>query len=138
MIPYQRFANPVDGVWKCEHEECPPPDPHEPLFVQRMRELQRIKPDYVEHEAWEQAVDDGFRFAVDWLSTAEDLGWTVDDLAGLPAVPEKPHPTYRRLSKYDDVGLIWCLRGRPVKAITANTAAIGTSGGGQVTFYKRL
>jgi hypothetical protein len=31
------------------------------------------------------------------------LGWTAQDLFGLPPVPEKPAPNYRRLSRYDEV-----------------------------------
>jgi hypothetical protein len=40
-----------------------------------------------------------------------------------------------RLSRYDVIGLIWLLHGRPVVALTANRAVIGTAGGG-VTFYR--
>ena len=35
-----------------------------------------------------------------------------------------PAPSYRRLSRYDQTGLIWLLRGRPVVAMTDSTAAI--------------
>src|SRR5262249_44217882 len=34
------------------------------------------------------------------------------------------HPSYRRLSRYDETGLIWLLQGRPVVMLTAATAAI--------------
>ena len=37
--------------------------------------------------------------------------------ATLESIPEKPAPNYRRLSRYDETGLIWLLRGRPVVAI---------------------
>jgi hypothetical protein len=140
MGTYVELANRALEQWGAEKDGHTPPEsakPQEPPFVQRMRALQKRRPDYVGQDEWEQAVDNGFRFAVDWLSTAEDLGWSVDDLAALPMLPEKPHPTYRRLSKYDEVGLIWLLRGRPVKALTADTAAIGTPGGGTVTFHRR-
>jgi hypothetical protein len=39
------------------------------------------------------------------------------------------------LSRYDVIGLIWLLHGRPVVALTADRAVIGNSGGG-VTFYR--
>ena len=52
------------------------------------------------------------------------LGWTSRDLFGLHRPPEKPHPSYRRLSRYDETGLIWLLRGRPVVALSERTAAI--------------
>jgi hypothetical protein len=34
------------------------------------------------------------------------FGWTADDLFGLPPNPEKPAPNYRRLSRYDQTGVI--------------------------------
>jgi hypothetical protein len=54
----------------------------------------------------------------------------------LAAVPDKPHPSYRRLSRYDETGLIWLLRGRPVLVLTESTAAI-ESPTGTVTVYRR-
>ena len=60
---------------------------------------------------------------------AEALGWTSRDLFGLHKPPDKPAPSYRRLSRYDETGLIWLLRGRPVVALTAKTAAIQSSAG---------
>jgi hypothetical protein len=39
-------------------------------------------------------------------------------------VPERPAPSYGRLSRYDETGLIWLLRSRPVAALTATEAAI--------------
>jgi len=54
------------------------------------------------------------------------------DLFGLP--PEQPGPNYR-LSRYDVIGLIRLLHGRPIVALTADRAVIGTAGGG-VTFYR--
>jgi hypothetical protein len=39
------------------------------------------------------------------------------------------------LSRYDVTGLIWLLHGRPVVALTADRAVIGTGGSG-VTFYR--
>ena len=61
---------------------------------------------------------DGRRFL------ADALGWTARELFGLHTPPERPAATYRRLSRYDETGLIWLLRSRPVVALTATTAAI--------------
>ena len=81
-------------------------------------------PAYVATADWRQAVGDGRRFLAQWGVQAEALGWTSRDLFGLHKPPDKPGPTYRRLSRYDETGLIWLLRGRPVVALTAVTAAI--------------
>jgi hypothetical protein len=34
-----------------------------------------------------------------------------------------PHPSYQRLSGYDDKGLVWVLEGKPVVAMSSSTAA---------------
>jgi hypothetical protein len=57
-------------------------------------------------------------------------------LFGLPHIPEKPSRNYRRLSRYDETGLIWLLRGRPVTALSDATAAIEQSAGA-VTMYRK-
>jgi hypothetical protein len=64
------------------------------------------------------------------------LEWTASDLFGLHQVPENPAPSYRRLSRYDETGLVWLLRGRPVVALTGTTAAI-ESRTGVVTIYRK-
>src|SRR5262249_42529827 len=48
-----------------------------------------------------------------------------------------PHPSYNRLSRYDELGLIWLLAGRPVIALTAAGAAIATPTGNTTTYYRR-
>jgi len=85
---------------------------------------------------WQQAVDDGRRFLARWGEQAEALGWTARDLFGLHTPPAKPHPSYSRLSRYDETGLIWLLRGRPVVALTEATAAIQNPTGA-ITVYRR-
>jgi hypothetical protein len=45
-------------------------------------------------------------------------------------------PSYRRLSRYDQTGLIWLLQGRPVVALTEAAAAIQNSTGA-ITIYLR-
>jgi hypothetical protein len=93
-------------------------------------------PEFVPVERWQRAVEDGRRFLAQWSGPAAALGWTARDLFGLPQAPAKPHPSYSRLSRYDCIGLVWLLRGRPVVALTEATAAIqGPTGA--VTVYRR-
>lgn len=98
--------------------------------------LDRRSPDYVEHNRWRQAVADGRRFLTTWGAQALALGWTVRDLFGLHSPPENPHPTYRRLSRYDETGLIWLLEGCEVLALTATTATIRTPSGSTTTYRR--
>jgi hypothetical protein len=93
-------------------------------------------PEHVEHDRWRRAVEDGRRFLATWGERAQAFGWTARDLFGLHTPPEGPHPSYRRLSRYDATGLIWLLEGREVIAVTEDTAAIrGPSG--SVTVYRK-
>ena len=82
-------------------------------------------------------MEDGRRFFGRWGEQAEALGWTAKALLGLHQPPDKPHPSYSRLSRYDEIGLIWLLRGRPVIALTEATAAIQNPTGA-VTVYRRF
>jgi hypothetical protein len=100
-------------------------------------ELERRCPDHIPLSDWHQAVEDGRRFLAQWGEQAEALGWTPRDLFGLDEVPAKPHPSYRRLSRYDHTGLIWMLQGCPVVALTEATAAI-RSPTGSITTYRRF
>jgi hypothetical protein len=93
-------------------------------------------PDQIEHERWRQAVEDGGRFLATWGEQAQALGWTARDLFGLHKPPENPHPSYQRLSRYDETGLIWLLQGREVIALTEETAAIRWPGG-SITIYRK-
>jgi hypothetical protein len=98
--------------------------------------LEARRPEHIDVADWQQAVEDGRRFLAQWGEQAEALGWTSRDLFGLAPVPDKPAPNYRRLSRYDLTGLIWLLRGRPVAALTADTAAIQNSTGA-ITVYRK-
>jgi hypothetical protein len=93
-------------------------------------------PDLVPAARWQHAVEDGVAFLTRWGDQAEALGWTTRDLFGLDTPPAKPHPSYSRLSRYDETGLIWLLQGRPVVALTEATAAIQSSTGA-ITIYRR-
>jgi hypothetical protein len=98
------------------------------------KELER-RPDHVPIERWQQVVEDGRRFLATWGEQAES-GWSSSDLFGLHTPSEQPQPSYRRLSQYDETGLIWLLEGRKVIALTAETAAIRWPSG-SVTIYRR-
>lgn len=105
-------------------------------LVEALAVLERRCPDGIEAGDWQHAVEDGRRFIVQWGDQAAALGWSADDLLGLQPVPPSPHPTFRRLSRYDLLGLVWMLRGRPVTALTTESAVIAASHGGTVTFRR--
>lgn len=96
------------------------PTPYRQVFTA----LQQRCPEHIELFDWRLTVEDGRRFLARWGERAEALGWTARDLFGLHAVPDNPAPTYRRLSRYDETGLIWLLRGRQVVALNGGAAAI--------------
>jgi hypothetical protein len=94
-------------------------------------------PALVPVDRWQAAVEDGRAFLARWGEQAEALGWTARDLFGLHQPPAQPHPSYRRLSRYDETGLIWLLQGRPVVALTDATAAIQNPTAA-ITVYRRF
>jgi hypothetical protein len=98
--------------------------------------LQLRPPAHVPEDRWRMAVSDGRAFLHRWGEAAQRLGWTSADLFGLHEPPEQPHLSYSRLSRRDCAGFCWLLRGRPVIALTAKTAAI-RSAAGNVTVYRR-
>src|SRR5262245_24054874 len=93
-------------------------------------------PDLIPADRWQAAVGDGRAFLAKWGEQAEALGWTFRDLFGLHKPPEKPHPSYSRLSRYDETGLIWLLQRREVVALTEATAAIQNPTGAIIVFRK--
>jgi hypothetical protein len=99
--------------------------------------LQLRPPAYIPEDRWRQAIEDGRVFLSKWGETAQQFGWTSADLFGLHTPPERPHPSYRRLSRYNCTGLCWLLEGRPVVALTADTAAIENPTG-NITTYRRF
>jgi hypothetical protein len=105
-------------------------------FFRTFQELERRCPLHINPADWQQAVDDGRKFLTRWGQRAETLGWTPRDLFGLHAAPERPAANYRRLSRYDETGLIWLLRGRPVVVLTETTAAM--QGATAVVTYRKL
>jgi hypothetical protein len=116
--------------------------PEPPLVVfgrigRTCKVLEQRCPDHVSMGRWQQAVEDGRRFMARWGKQAEALGWDAKDLFGLASAPAKPHPSYRRLSRYDETGLIWLLCGREVVALTEATAAIQNPTAA-ITVYRRF
>jgi hypothetical protein len=114
----------------------PPKPPKAGPYARVLATLEIRCPDHIEPGRWQQAVEDGRQFLAQWGEQAKALGWTSADLFGLHAVPDKPHPSYRRLSRYDATGLCWLLQGRPVVALTEATAAIENPTGA-ITIYRR-
>jgi hypothetical protein len=108
-----------------------------PTYDRALAVLSEQRPDLIDIARWRQAVEDGQLFLAKWGEQAEALGWTSRDLFGLHKPPDQPHPSYRRLSRYDEAGLIWLLQGRPVVALTGASAAIENSIGA-ITIYRRF
>jgi hypothetical protein len=103
-------------------------------YASALAALRAECPAYVDAADWQQAVEDGYRFVTQWGKQAEALGWAPVDLFGLHTPPEKPTPNYRRLSRYDQTGLIWLLHGRPVIALTETAATILAPSGANLTY----
>jgi hypothetical protein len=99
--------------------------------------LQLRPPALVDVARWQRCVADGKRFLAKWGEQAEALGWTSADLFGLCTPPERPHPSYNRLSRYDCTGLIWLLEGREVLALTEAAATIKNPKTGNVTVFRK-
>ena len=106
-------------------------------FCRTLHELEHRCPDYIDAADWQQAIEDGRRFVSQWGEQAEALGWVDAELLGLHEPPGKPAPNYRRLSRYDQTGLIWLLRGRPVTGLTASGATIREHSGATTTYRRQ-
>jgi hypothetical protein len=81
------------------------------------------------NERWLRRGNPRPRFLSRWGDQARDP-------FGNQAPPSKRHPSYSRLSRYDETGLIWVLQGREVLALTEATAAIQNPTGA-ITTYRR-
>jgi hypothetical protein len=91
----------------------------------------------VELARWLQAITDAQAFLAVWGAQADALGWGADELFGLHPIPEQSAPNFRRLSRYDGMGLFWLLHGRPVIALTTSEAVIRTASSATLTYRKR-
>jgi len=98
--------------------------------------LERRCPDFVPNDRWKRAIEDAESFLAIWGTQADALGWTASELFGLHPVPTKPHPSFQRLSRYDSLGLIWLLHGRPVIALTQTAATILAPSGANLTYRR--
>jgi len=106
-------------------------------FGRILSALEARGPDLVPIDRWQLAVQDGRHFLAQWGEQAEALGWTIKDLFGLVTVPEHAKPSFNRMSRYDETGLVWLLDGRRVVALTEGTAAIQNPATASVTMYRR-
>ena len=118
---------------------------HKPAILELLRSnpyaaaIEKLRskcPAYVDADRWQLAIQDADSFLAQWGTQASLLGWAAKELFGLSPVPDKPKPSYLRLSRYDQTGLIWLLRGRPVIALTETTATIQTETGNLI--YRKL
>jgi hypothetical protein len=105
-------------------------------YAQALNELERRCPDFIEQRRWQQCIDDAQHFIATWGPQAEALEWSSGDLFALHAPPEEPHPSYRRLSRYDATGLIWNLAGHRVVALSSHTAAVAGHTGSIIKYHK--
>lgn len=80
-------------------------------------------------KAWRLLLADLETFRRDWSDRAAELGWSELELYGA----DRRAPWER----VDRSGLVWMLRGRPVVAMTADTATIATPSGGHLTYRCR-
>src|SRR6516164_8477185 len=104
-------------------------------YASALAALRAECPVYVDAADWQQAIEGAHRFVTQWGKQAEALGWASADLFGLHIPPEKPAPNYRRLSRYDQTGLIWLLHGRRVVELTKDKDVIETATG--IVSYRR-
>ena len=84
-------------------------------------------PDWPE-AGWKILQEDALAFLRDWAAQAHALGWEALDLFGVHA--EAPH------ARLDGMGLVPLLSGRPVVALTEDSAAIKANSGGTLTFRR--
>jgi hypothetical protein len=97
-------------------------------FASTLTALQARRPEGVGEARWHEALKDGRRFLGMWGSQAGNLGWTVTDLFGL-------HPI-ALLARYDVMGLVWLLHGRPMVALTTTEATIRAPSSATLSFQR--
>jgi hypothetical protein len=105
-------------------------------YTSALAALRTTCPAYVPDDRWRQTIADATSFVAEWGGQAEAFGWTARELFGLHTPPKRPLASYRRLARYDETGLIWLLRGRPVIALTETVATI--QGATAVLTYRKL
>ncbi len=85
-------------------------------------------PDWTD-DGWKTLQEDALRFLRELAGQAHRLGWDALDLFGT----HRTAPTVR----FDCMGLVVLLQGRPVVAITEDSAAIKAASSGTLTFRRR-
>jgi hypothetical protein len=104
--------------------------PRDPVsYASALAVLRAYCPACVPEDRWHQAIVDAATFISEWGAQAQAFGWTERELFGLPDVPDRPRPSYQRLSRYDQTGLGWLLQGRRVVELTKDKAVIETANG---------
>ena len=91
---------------------------------------------YVPEDRWHQAIADTASFISKWGERALTLGWMEHELFGLHPMPERPAANYSRLSRLDDMGLLWLLKGRAVVGLTATEASYRCPSGATLTYCR--
>ena len=79
-------------------------------------------------EAWKVLQDDALAFLQQWAAQAHRLGWAGLDLFGV-------HPT-APVARLDGMGLVVLLQGRPVVALTEDSATIKAASGRTLTYRR--
>lgn len=79
-------------------------------------------------ERWQLVIDDAERFIDRWAAQAAALGWRTLDVFGMHAT--KPE------ERLDAAGLIWCIGGADVLAITSYTARLQLRSGVTLSFRR--
>ena len=120
---------PVGDMAQAKHDTGP--------YASALAALRAKCPTCVPEDRWHQALADATAFASEWGAQAQAFSWTVPELFGLHPVPERPAANYRRLSRYDQLGLVWCLRSRPVVELTTTAATLRCLNGAHLTYRRR-
>jgi len=85
-------------------------------------------PDFKE-EQWNQLIDDSGRFLDRWAVQVAAMGWTTQEVFGVH--PGKPD------ARIDLKGLVPCIGGREVVAVSADSAIIQTPSGAHQRIFRR-
>lgn len=77
---------------------------------------------------WSQVIEDAGRFLDGWASHAAALGWRTLDVFGVHCT--KP------VERFDAAGLIWCIHGAEIVAITEMSARVKSTSGVVQTYVR--
>ena len=106
------------------------PDGVPEAWVQGVGDLMVMPPHSAwSDENWKTLQEGALRFLREWAAQAHRLGWDALDLFGV-------HPT-APAARFNYMGLVPLLKGRPVVVITDDSAAIKAASIGTLTFRRR-